>query len=164
MRPTKAHLSWRNAQGRASSLTGLKIGADGLVQLPTNKGANGRRFIVSVLLAFGGCQRKVNSRQRRAGQGQKESGQTLCQPLAPRSTGAMFSPRGLPYRPLVFWLSIRRQHSRHWPESSIKSSQANAGGGMLFLARSAQAGASHPVAILRLATGRRQPRDGRAPP
>ena len=31
-------------------------------------------------------------------------------------------------------------HSRHWPESSIKSSQANAGGEMLFFARNVQAG------------------------
>jgi len=38
----------------------------------------------------------------------------------------------------VFRLSIRRQHSRHWPESSIKSSQANVGGEMLFLVRNAR--------------------------
>ena len=32
------------------------IGLAAILQLPTNKGANGRRSIVSVLLAFGGCQ------------------------------------------------------------------------------------------------------------
>ena len=47
--------------------------------------------------AVGGCQFGVSSRQRRAGQGQKESSQTPHQPLAPRSICAMLFPRGLCY-------------------------------------------------------------------
>jgi len=45
------------------------------------------------LLAFGGCQLGMSSRQRRAGQAQKESSQAPCQSLALRSMCAMLFPR-----------------------------------------------------------------------
>jgi len=51
------------------------------VQLPINKGANGRRFIVSALLAFSSCQRRGEAAEGEQGEAKKKD----VKPLASRS-------------------------------------------------------------------------------
>ena len=119
------------------------------MQLPTNKGANGCRFIVIVLLAFGGCQRRVRSRQRRAGQSQKES----IKPLANRQhhypQERCFSRAGCHIGRIP---SAEQEWAFVTPLPDLPAASA------------AQAGGAARLLTLRLATGRRQPRDGRAHP
>jgi len=99
-----------------------------LIQLPVNKGANDRRSIASVLLAFGGCQRKGEQPPKAS---RTKAKKKASNPSASRSRQVqgrmLFLPEAAKEADGIAGANMPNSISRHWPESSIKSSQANAG-------------------------------------